>query len=134
MGTPCMVPATTPCVVAATAEDATKKSQHEPTITPCVAAATTPCVVAGVRSLEQSFVSQNGVCKNGCGRTPFKHYKTCCKRCHGPNGPHNSDCLPPPTYCNDNGANSGDKSSNWNSGPLSRDERDRYVILYMQKD
>lgn len=31
-------------------------------------------------------------CANLCGRAPFRHYKTCCTRCKGPDGPHAHSC------------------------------------------
>lgn len=31
-------------------------------------------------------------CKHGCGRSNFQHFKTCCTRCRGPQGPHAADC------------------------------------------
>eukprot|EP00930_Biecheleria_cincta_P043165 TRINITY_DN29675_c0_g1_i1.p1 TRINITY_DN29675_c0_g1~~TRINITY_DN29675_c0_g1_i1.p1 ORF type:complete len:533 (-),score=76.61 TRINITY_DN29675_c0_g1_i1:132-1730(-) len=31
-------------------------------------------------------------CASGCGRKPYRQFKTCCTRCNGPDGPHASDC------------------------------------------
>lgn len=31
-------------------------------------------------------------CENACGWTAFQGFDTCCKSCHGPNGPHARDC------------------------------------------
>jgi len=31
-------------------------------------------------------------CANLCGRAPFRHYKTCCTHCKGPEGPHARAC------------------------------------------
>lgn len=33
-----------------------------------------------------------GVCDRHCGRRPFRHFKTCCTHCSGPDGPHSRDC------------------------------------------
>eukprot|EP00931_Biecheleriopsis_adriatica_P035506 TRINITY_DN20433_c0_g1_i2.p1 TRINITY_DN20433_c0_g1~~TRINITY_DN20433_c0_g1_i2.p1 ORF type:complete len:633 (+),score=134.49 TRINITY_DN20433_c0_g1_i2:56-1954(+) len=31
-------------------------------------------------------------CENGCGRSPFRRFPTCCTHCKGPSGPHARDC------------------------------------------
>mmetsp|Transcript_52948 Transcript_52948/g.95210 ORF Transcript_52948/g.95210 Transcript_52948/m.95210 type:complete len:574 (-) Transcript_52948:114-1835(-) len=31
-------------------------------------------------------------CSNGCGRTKFRHFPTCCTHCKGEDGPHHKDC------------------------------------------
>lgn len=37
-------------------------------------------------------MGESGHCSNGCGRLQFRHYKTCCTHCKGPDGPHAADC------------------------------------------
>eukprot|EP00927_Polykrikos_kofoidii_P077799 TRINITY_DN74702_c0_g1_i1.p1 TRINITY_DN74702_c0_g1~~TRINITY_DN74702_c0_g1_i1.p1 ORF type:complete len:524 (-),score=86.70 TRINITY_DN74702_c0_g1_i1:20-1591(-) len=36
--------------------------------------------------------SKSSLCENGCGRPPFRQFKTCCTHCKGSDGPHAKDC------------------------------------------
>lgn len=48
--------------------------------------------VADAASAPTSTRSTGRWCENGCGRSPFKAFPTCCTRCRGQDGPHARDC------------------------------------------
>lgn len=62
-------------------------------MSPCSPAAQSEPSARGSRGqYERGSPSATGSCRNGCGRSPFKSFPTCCTHCRGAEGPHARDC------------------------------------------